>query len=183
MVLRVTDTLRLELIQDHHATHIYSMVNSNRNYLRTWLPFVDRMLSVDFAVNFVKGTRERNLLGQEYAFVIYENDDPVGRIGVYKIDLTNQIGEIGYWLVEQKQGKGIMALSCETIIDFCFDMLNLNRIELKCGTENYPSMAIAERFGFVREGIIRQGEWLNDQYIDLVLFALLKKDRKPSISA
>lgn len=180
MILRVNPTIRLELINDHHAQPIFDMVETNRGHLRAWLPFVDRMLSVDFAINFVKGTRERNMLGVEYAFVIYENEEPVGRIGVYKVDLANQIGEIGYWIIEHKQGKGIITQACQTIIHFCFDTLNLNRIELKCGIENTRSMAIPLRFGFVREGIIHEGEWLHDRYIDLVLFALLKKTWKPS---
>lgn len=180
MMLRVTPTIRLELITDHHALPIFDMVNNNRNYLRTWLPFVDRMLTVDVAMSFVKGTQERNRLGTEYAFVIYENDEPVGRIGVYKVDLSNRIGEIGYWLIEHKQGKGIVTQACQTMIDFCFDTLNLNRIELKCGIGNTRSIAIPQRFGFKHEGVIHDGEWLHDHYIDLALFAFLKKNRKPS---
>jgi ribosomal-protein-serine acetyltransferase len=178
MILQVNPNIRLELLMENHAPAIFEMVDHNRLFLRPWLPFVDRMVSVGFAHEFVKGSRERNLMGLEYGFIIYENDTPVGRIGVYKIVSQNHIGEIGYWLIENKQGKGIITLACQTLIDFCFDTLNLNRIELKCGTGNHKSMGIPQRLSFTKEGVIREGEWLYDTYIDLYLFALLKKDRQ-----
>lgn len=72
------------------------MVNENRNHLRPWLSFVDIMQTVEFTENFVNGTIQRNKDGVEYAFVIFNNDQMVGRVGVYKIDNQNRIGEIGY---------------------------------------------------------------------------------------
>jgi ribosomal-protein-serine acetyltransferase len=178
MTLSINQNIRLVLIAENHAEPIFNMVETNRTFLRTWLPFVDKMQSVDFAKGFVKGTMDRNQLGIEYAFIIFDGEEAIGRIGVYKIDNQNHIGEIGYWLVENKQGKGIITQACQTLIGFCFDTLKLNRIELKCGTANSRSLAIPERLSFVKEGIIRQGEWLHDRYIDLYLFSLLKADWK-----
>ena len=105
----------------------------------------------------------------------------VGRVGVYKLDQQNKIGEIGYWLAEHVQGKGIVTSSCKLLINFCFTELKLNRIEIKCGTENLKSQQIPERLNFTKEGIIRQGELLYDKYIDLNLYSLLKQDYRLSV--
>ena len=176
MKLIIDEQIRIELIEEKHAEAIFKMVDENRNYLRKWLAFVDHMQSVDFAKNFVKGTMSRNKDGQEFAFVIFEHDMMIGRIGVYKIDLYNSIGEIGYWIVENAQGKGIITKCCKVLMNFCFDELNLNRIEIKCSTENARSKAIPEKLHFKKEGIIRQGEQLYQHYNDLYLFSLLKSD-------
>ncbi len=64
------------------------------------------------------------------------------------------------------------------LIDFCFHHLNLNRIEIRCGTENVKSKHVAEKLNFTKEGVIRQGELLYDRYIDLNLYSLLKSDRR-----
>lgn len=138
------------------------------------------MKSVEFAENFVKGTMQRNKDGMEYAFVIIENNQVIGRIGVYKIDNQNRLGEIGYWIIERVQGKGIVTKICKTIIDFCFKDLELNRIEIKCGTANIKSKKIPEKLNFSREGIIRQGELLYDKFIDLNLYSLLRVHTKMS---
>jgi ribosomal-protein-serine acetyltransferase len=124
----------------------------------------------------VKGTLQRNKDGNEFAFVIIVDNKVIGRIGVYKIDHQNKIGEVGYWLAESMQGKGVVTKSCKALIDFCFSNLHLNRIEIKCGTENFRSKTIPEKLNFTKEGIIRQGELLYDQFIDLNLYALLKVD-------
>jgi ribosomal-protein-serine acetyltransferase len=176
MTIKIDNTTKLELITENHAQPIFDMVDANRAHLRPWLPFVDRMQTVEFAENFVKGTMDRNNEGTEYAFVIIENKKVIGRIGVYKIDGQNKIGEIGYWIIEGLQGKGIVTKSCKAIIDFCFSELQLNRIEIKCGTENGKSKTIPEKLNFTKEGVIRQGELLYDIYIDLYLYSLLKSD-------
>ena len=92
------------------------------------------------------------------------------------MDKQNKIGEMGYWIIESEQGKGIITKSCKALIDFCFISLQLNRIEIKCGTENSKSKAITVRLNFTHEGVIRQGEWLYDKFIDLDLFSLIKKE-------
>jgi ribosomal-protein-serine acetyltransferase len=176
MIITIDDNIRIELIEEQHTQSIFDMVHTNRNYLRPWLPFVDAMQTVDFARNFVKGTMQRNNNGNEWAFVIFYMDIMVGRIGVYKIDTQNKIGEIGYWIIENAQGKGIVTKSCKALMDFCFTHLHLNRIEIKCGTENLKSKAIPERLNFTHEGIIRHGEYLYDRFIDLNLYSFLKNE-------
>jgi ribosomal-protein-serine acetyltransferase len=178
MTINIDQNIKLELINENHAQPIFDLVDANRMHLREWLPFVDRMQTVEFAENFVKGTMQRNQDGNEFAFVIITNEKVVGRIGIYKIDGQNKIGEIGYWLAENLQGKGIITQSCKAIIDFGFSNLQLNRIEIKCGTENLKSKTIPEKLNFTHEGVLRQGELLYDKFIDLHLYSLVKNDVK-----
>jgi ribosomal-protein-serine acetyltransferase len=176
MTITIDENIKLELINENHAQQIFDVVDANRAHLRKWLPFVDRMQTVAFAENFVQGTMQLNKDGIEFAFVIIAHNKVVGRIGVYKINHQNKIGEIGYWLAENAQGKGIITRACKAMINFCFSELALNRIEIKCGTENEKSKTIPEKLNFTKEGVIRQGELLYDKFIDLNLYSLLKQE-------
>jgi len=176
MILNTNNHIRIELIQEQHSAAIFEMVDANRAHLRPWLPFVDRMQSPEFAHSFVKGTLQRNANGTEYACVIFVGHTMVGRIGIYKLDAQNKTGEIGYWLIEPYQGKGIMTQACRALMDFSFADLQLNRLEIKCGTQNHKSKGIPERLNFTHEGVLRQAEWLYDKFIDLDLYAFLKTD-------
>ncbi len=176
MQILIEEHLRLELIHEQHAKPIFELVDKNRKYLRTWLTFVDHMKNIAFAEKFVAGTMQRNRAGQEYAFVIMEHEQVIGRIGIYKIDHESKIGEIGYWIAEAAQGKGIVTRACKAMMPFCFGDLQLNKLEIKCGTHNLKSQHIAERLHFTKEGIIRAGEWNNGQYIDLNAYGLLKAE-------
>ncbi|MCA0349635.1 MAG: GNAT family N-acetyltransferase [Bacteroidetes bacterium] len=175
-MIKVDSNTCLELIDDNHIQPIFELIDTNRTHLREWLSFVDKIETVEFAETFVKSTMQKNKEGIEYAFVIIHYEKVIGRIGIYKIDLQNKIGEIGYWLAEDSQRKGIITKSCQVIIDFCFSKLQLNRVEIKCGTENFKSQSIPEKLNFKKEGILRQGELLYDQFIDLNLYSMLKSD-------
>jgi ribosomal-protein-serine acetyltransferase len=54
--------------------------------------------------------------------------------------------------------------------------LGLHRVTIHCGVENARSCAIPERLGFTREGITRDGEWVNDRWLDLVAWGMLEHD-------
>jgi ribosomal-protein-serine acetyltransferase len=174
MTLSVSQKIQLQLLNQIHSKAIYDLVMKDSKHLNEWLPWVDRMKSVDFIEQFIKGSEERNKSGIEYAFAIEENHKVVGRIGVYKIDPQNKIGEIGYWIGHDHQGKGIAIQSCKALIEFCFNTLELNRIEIKCGKENIKSQRIPEQLNFTHEGVLRKAEWLHHEFIDLNLYSLLK---------
>lgn len=176
MILKVNTSLSLELVAPRHAQELYELASANRMHLREWLPWLDHMQSVVFIENFIKGTVQRNSDGSEYAFVIMQNDQMVGRAGIYKLDKQNKIAEIGYWIAEDQQGTGIVTAACRTLISFCFDILQLNRIEVKCGTGNHRSQAIPRHLGFRQEGILRQAELVHGTFIDLELYSLLKNE-------
>lgn len=177
MIIKVETNIWLELVDDHHATALFNLANVNRGNLLPWLPWLANMQSVEFIQKFIAASKERNNDKNEYAFVIMKDEEMIGRIGVYKIDLQNKIGEIGYWLGENIQGKGIVTKCCLELINFCFDELNLNRIEIKCGSENLKSKTIPQRLNFKKEGILRQAEYLHGKFIDLDLYAFIKEDR------
>jgi ribosomal-protein-serine acetyltransferase len=174
--ITIDESIKLELINDSHSQAIFEIANKGRNYLREWLIWVDDMQSVEFIENYIKESTQRKNEGTAFAFVIIENEKVVGRIGIYKINNINKIGEIGYWIAENQQGKGIVTKCCKGLIDFCFNELHLNRIEIICGTENYKSQVIPQRLGFTKEGIIRQGALVHNKFIDLCLFSLLEDE-------
>ncbi|MEO8146582.1 MAG: GNAT family protein [Bacteroidia bacterium] len=174
--IKVDDTISLEIVDHAHAGTIYNLVDANRQQLREWLPWVDNMHTVEFIKNFITDSKKRYDEKSDFAYVILLNDTIVGRIGVYKIDHQNKIGSIGYWLGYDIQGKGIITKTCKELTSYCFNNLDLNRIEIKCGTENYKSQAIPERLNFEKEGTIRQGELVYNKFIDLFSYAMLRDE-------
>ena len=176
MILKIDDNLSLEMINALHAEPIFHLVNANRVHLREWLPWVTRMLTLEHFKEFIISSQQRYTDNCDHAFVIVLNEIVVGRIGVYNIDNQNKVGAIGYWLGEEYVGKNIVTSACKTILNYCFEDLNLNRIEIRCATKNHKSQAVAERLNFVKEGIVRQGEYLHNDYIDIYCFSMLKKE-------
>ena len=81
--------------------------------------------------------------------------------------------EIGYWLAEPQQGRGIMTRACRRFIDYLFDDVKLNRVEIRCATENDRSRAIPKRLGFKEEGVLRQVQMIHDRLVDHAVYGML----------
>jgi ribosomal-protein-serine acetyltransferase len=176
MRIQVDDTISLEFLEEIHAESLLNVVNANRSYLREWLPWVDQMQTVANFTHYIIDTKKRAVAETDFGYAIIIDKNIVGRIGMHHINQQNKIGEIGYWLADGLQGRGIITKSCKALINHGFTELGLNRIEIKCGVGNDKSRAIAEKLQFKPEGILRQAELLNGKFIDLYLYAMVKDD-------
>lgn len=176
MKLKIDGDIFLNLIDDADALPLFELASRNRLFLEKWLPWLDDMNSLLFIQNFVKASKLKNKIGLEYAFVIVFEKEIVGWIGLYKIDPLNGIGEMGYWISEDFEGKGIVTKSAEQLLKFAFADLNLNRVEIRCGFHNHSSQKIPERLGFAGEGVLREAELIKGKYIDHVLYSKLRSE-------
>jgi ribosomal-protein-serine acetyltransferase len=176
MTIKVDDSISLELLDDIHAVPILNIIEANRNYLREWLPWVDNMQTIGDFKNYIANCKKQHDEGSDLGYVIIFNKNIVGRIGLHNIDQQNKIASIGYWLDENYTGKGIISKSCKAIINYAYRTLDLNRIEIKCGIRNNKSRAIPEKLGFKQEGILREAELVNNTFIDLYIFSMLKNE-------
>lgn len=173
--LFVNDSVRLDLLDDTHAASILELVNDNRDRLGEWFPWVAKMHTLDDFQRFTAASRKSYDLGTDHSFLIFFNDVPAGRIGIYDINRDKKLGSVGYWLGKDFTGKGIVTQATETLIDYGFRQLGLDRIEIKCGTANLKSQAIPLTLGFTLEGVIERGEFIQSKFIDLNRYVMLKE--------
>lgn len=174
-MIQLNATITLIESNPTHAEQLLATVNANRDHLATFLPWVPYMLTSDDFTLYLKNCQSYNQQGLEYSYNIFENDDIVGRIGLSPINKANKIANIGYWLAAGATSKGIITNAVKKMLHIGFTELQLNRLEIKAAVENYKSRAIAEKSGFIFEGILRQAELVNNRYYDLALFSLLKE--------
>ncbi len=172
--INVTSDILLREIGLQDIEPIFETINSERDYLGEWLPFVEVTLEISDTQNFVEKYLE--LEDRELTLVIYFKNQFAGLIGLKDTDIDNKKTEIGYWLSEKFQHNGIITLSCKALISFLFEKLNLNRVQIKAATENYRSQHIPERLGFTKEGTERKGELLSRGFVDLFVYGLLKDE-------
>jgi ribosomal-protein-serine acetyltransferase len=176
VVLQVTTQLRLELLDIQHAQPLFNLIEANRDYLRNWLPWVDQMNSIDEMNQYVETCKQKSIVGTEQGFVLFYENEIIGRNGIYKIDENTQTAEIGYWIAEPLQGKGLIASSCKQLLQLAFTNLQLNEIEISCNVANKRSKAIPEQLGFKFKKITPKAEFLNGAYADLIVYSLLKEN-------
>jgi ribosomal-protein-serine acetyltransferase len=173
---RVNDRIELRSLQLTDAEELFALTEANRDYLRTWLPWLDATNSVADTKKFIEYILASLANNRGLTATIFYEGSMIGLVGYNQIDRHNRIGYIGYWLAKDYQGKGIMTKSCRAIIDYGFTALDLNRLVITCATENKSSRAIPHRLGFIHEGTIRDAEWLYDRFVNHEIYALLDRD-------
>lgn len=173
---RINEETELKLLETRHAEQLFGIIDRSRDSLREWLPWLDYNKTVEDSRKFIAGTLKKYSENNGFEAGIWYQGELAGVIGLHGINWTNRSTSIGYWLGKDFEGKGLMTQSCQAVIDFCFNELNLNRIEIRAAVENHKSKAIPERLGFVKEGRIRQAEWLYDKFVDHEVFGRIKTD-------
>jgi ribosomal-protein-serine acetyltransferase len=158
------------------ADPVFAVVERNRDYLRQWLPWVDRTSSAEDIGEFISSVASQYDAGMGPNTAIWVDGAIAGSIGVHPIDWANRSCSIGYWIESAQQGKGIITQCCATLLNYLFDDLLLHRVEIRCGTGNARSCAVPQRLGFTCERVAREAEWVNDRWLDLMVWSMLEQD-------
>lgn len=174
--LKVDHEIELQLFQRHHTLQLYQLVEENRDHLRRWLPWVDSMTSPYQFESVIPVWLNQFAEGNACNLGIVYKGTLVGSIGLHQIDWYNKIASIGYYLAKNAEGHGIITRTVKGVLNYAFYDLGLNRIEIRCGVENYKSQAIPERLGFKKEGTIRDGEHLNGYFHDIIIYSKLARE-------
>ncbi|MEC5425109.1 GNAT family protein [Virgibacillus sp. C22-A2] len=176
--LEIDEHITIKLLAVRNAEELYKLTDGSRDQLREWLAWVDTTKSSDDSSAFIEHTIQSFKENKSLTTGIFFKDELAGTAGFNSFDWINKIGYIGYWLAPLYQGQGIMTRVTQTLTDYAFNELNLNRVDIRAAYENKKSRAIPERLGFVKEGQIRQAEWLYDHYVDHVVYGMLESEWK-----
>src|SRR5579883_924719 len=168
--------LEMRLLEERHAPAVFALVDQDRAYLRQWPPWVDSTETVDDSLAFIRSALEQFAAGDGITAGIWVDNRFAGVIGTHKINRLYRKVELGYWLGDSFQGKGVITDCVRGMVTHLFDERGMNRVEICCATANGKSIAIPVRLGFQHEGTLREAEFSNGQHHDLMVFGMLKRD-------
>jgi len=158
------------------ASELFALTERNRGELARWLSWAQRGTLKD-TVEHIERMRSAEAEQGAVNRAIVVEGRIVGTVGLARIDWGNRRAEIGYWLSQEHQGRGLMTRAVAVLVDHAFDGLQLNRAEIHTDVLNHRSRAVAERLGFRYEGILRQAYRITgDRYSDDAVYAMLASD-------
>lgn len=85
-------------------------------------------------------------------------------------------GAIGIGVHDDWQGKGIGSALVRAGVEMADRWLNIKRLELEVYTDNEPAIRLYERYGFEREGLLRQYAFRDGRFVDAYMMARLRAD-------
>ena len=120
----------------------------------------------------------RDGTGGWWKIVDKKTAEKMGAVGFNNYILQHAKCEVGYWLLPQHWGKGIISEALPEIIAYLFNHKKTHRIEALVEEGNNKSCNVAQKARFTMEGILRDYEIKNGRYISLRMYSLLASDAK-----
>lgn len=160
----------LRPLRAEDAADIFAAISTQREYLGRWLPFVAATQREEHSREAVAGMLANP---DNPVFSIRDGGAFAGLIGFKSADRAAGTIEIGYWLREEYQGRGIVTAAVRRLCDRAFEDFGMRRVEIRCATGNLPSNRIPRRLGFRADRLEEHAEQLADgTRVDLQVYVL-----------
>lgn len=175
----LTDRLVVRCYEPRDAPDVHEVVVRNKAHL---VPFMGWALreptTLEERIDLLRSFRGRFDLGDDYFYGMFLRDGTfVGGTGLHPRCGPAGI-EIGYWIDERHQGKGLVSEAAAALAKHALTDLALSRVEIHCNPDNVASNRVAEKLGFTREGVLRKRfAYASDKPLrDLVYWTLFRED-------
>ena len=111
-----------------------------------------------------------------WAIVLRETGCVIGTIGFMWASSENRSAEVGYSLSRRYWNRGFATEALSAVLSSAFHTLNFHRIEAQHDARNPASGRVMEKCGLRREGLLRSRLRNKGEFIDVVLYAILRRD-------
>lgn len=156
------------------AEVLFRAVEADRTRLEKFLPWVPYIQTLADEEKWIQQVTQKWADKSEYNYVIFTKDTAqfVGAVSFIKVRYEHRRGEIGYWLVGNFQGQGLMSEAVDALTAEIF-RCGFHRVEIRCSTLNERSAGVPRRLGFVHEGTLRHENFINGAYHDTMIWGKL----------
>ncbi len=150
-----------------------------------WVNDMDVAIGMTFANMLINDESEKMALERlskepfNFAIIHKATNQVIGNLGFVKLDYINSLGEVGIFVGDKSYwGNGYGKEALELLIDFGFNLLNLNNIYLRVYSFNTQAIKCYKKIGFKEVGRLREAKQIGGNKYDEVFMDLLAKEFK-----
>jgi ribosomal-protein-serine acetyltransferase len=171
----------IRAIAKSDAVAFHQLVKKNLDYIRDYFPKTavaaqSPARARDMVETYLRKSKKNEL----HVFVAEDGalQRLTGAFYAKEIDAVHSKCEIAYFTDEDMQGQGIASTGVSALLHFIFGVLKLNKISCRVSTDNPASMRVAEKHGFVLEGVLKKEFRISSgKFIDINCYGLLNDER------
>lgn len=151
---------------------LYRLTAASRERLRRWLPWVEGTAGPEDTAAFVQRAIGQADAGTGLHLGVHEGGVLAGVIGYRRQDPPQSL-DVGYWLGDGFEGRGLMTSACRALVTHAFAAAGSHRIQIRAASGNARSRAIPERLGFRLEGVLHEAEHLAAGWVDHCVYGMV----------
>lgn len=177
MSFETLDTERLSLIKLTPESFEDLFQHHSEEYIVRFLGLADHDEYIREKEKSEGGYRTYDRTIAAFLMVLKTSGNTIGRCGFHNWYPVHKKAELGYVLFdEQHRGRGYMTEAIAAILDHGFTVMDLLRVEACTSPNNQASIHLIEKFGFQKEGYLRQHFFRDGKHEDSLIYSLLKSE-------
>jgi len=156
--------IRIYPLESEHAEPLFACGNDNEIW--TYLPV--KVESLSDMVQLVEKALQNKQQGLEYPLVVFDKElnRIVGSTRLLNINQPHRNLEIGWTWYSPEVWRSRVNTECKYLLfKYCFEELELIRVQLKADARNDRSNKAIKRIGAIQEGVMRQDRIMPDGFV------------------
>ena len=170
-----TERLRLRQLTYADATPMRDLFSAPEVLRFLNLPPTDTDDKAIGLIDWLKGQFD-NRQGVDWAITLHGSDQLIGQCGAAGWDESNRHIDIGYHILPLEWGKGYATEAALAVIKWCYEHLDVHRVQADCTDGNLASERVLLKCGFKVEGVWRESCWEHGRFVDIKQFGLLRRE-------
>lgn len=168
----VSGRVLLRPFRPDDATAFCTAARESVTEVYPWLPWCHPDYTIEESRSWIARCADMWQEGISYNFAIINSRDglSLGGCGLRYISQMDRVANLGYWVRTSRTRQGIATTATRLLVQFGFEELKLNRIEIIASVDNRASQRVAEKAGATREGVLRNRMVVRVQEADSMVF-------------
>ncbi|MFI5171996.1 MAG: GNAT family N-acetyltransferase [Chitinophagales bacterium] len=100
----------------------------------------------------------------------------IGIICLWNIQKENHRAEIGFVLLKEHHGTGVMHEAVGAVLDYGFHTMKLHSIAGEVDPENIASIKLMEKNNFRREALFKDHYFYNGKFMDTAIYSIINNE-------
>lgn len=155
-------SLHLVPLDQTDPTHLFSVIDENRNHLSNWLPWPERTTTVEDTRNFIELVQDLTRLEHAAFFSVNYIRNTVGVVGSTRDRNSDETMLLNYWISEKHTSNGFATTATKSLIDFLRRAWNIKKFKILTSTKNECSVRVAKKLAFDSGEILPNHETINE---------------------
>lgn len=170
------EDISLKILTIEDAEDVLKYNKNNKKHLEKFEPRRDESFySIEVQKQMLVEDYKQFINGNGAYFGIYKDRCLIGKIQISSIVCgVFKSGIVGYSMDKDEQGKGYMKQALSILIKYCFEEMELHRIEASTLIDNYRSQGVLKSCGFEKLGLNKQYLFIDGKWRDHMTFYRIK---------
>ncbi|MFC3891308.1 GNAT family N-acetyltransferase [Lentzea rhizosphaerae] len=168
-----TEGAELRPLEPWQAEEFFAHMERGREFIGQHIGFADAAKDLESARRLLQGYADKAAADTGRIFGIWLDDKLVGGVLLRVMDVSQGMAEVGCWLEPAATGRGLITRAARILIDWVIRERGMHRVEWRVSSKNAPSIAVAQRLGMTKDGVLRSNHPYRDVRQDLEVWSVL----------